>query len=68
MTFFEKPAGVLTEELTPEAMSQLKVLWYETHGKVGDERIKLVIEAFIKLRGRPLKEETKNEIRLLLEA
>ena len=68
MTFFEKPAGVLTEELTPEAMSQLKVLWYETHGKVGDERIKMVIEAFIKLRGRPLKEETKKEIRLLLEA
>ena len=68
MTFFEKPAGVLSEELTPEAMSQLKGLWYETHGKVGDERIKIVIEAFAKLRGRPLKEETKNEIRVLLEA
>tara|TARA_Y100000034_G_scaffold117999_1_gene158208 strand:- start:322 stop:528 length:207 start_codon:yes stop_codon:yes gene_type:complete len=68
MTFFEKPAGVLTEELTPEAMSQLKGLWYETRGKVGDERIKMVIEAFIKLRGRPLKEETKNKIKLLLEA
>ena len=68
MTFFEKPAEVLSEEITPEVMSQLRGLWYETHGKVGDERIKMVIEAFIKLRGRPLKEETKNEIRLLLEA
>jgi len=71
MTFFEKPAGTLTEGLTPEAKSQLKALWYDTydtHGKVDDERIKMVIEAFIKLRGRPLKEETKKEIRLLLEA
>ena len=68
MTFFEKPAGVLSEEITPEVMCQLRGLWYEIPGKVGDERIKMVIEAFIKLRGRPLKEETKNEIRVLLEA